>query len=205
MMYSTSMNVAKSVSSGLEITAKNKLFRILDLSTNVNAYYYKLDGFSDVISIDEDGNPVTSGGVSSQTVTGEANDNFTWNARITASVKLPYDISIQAGGRYNSRQVITQGHRPASYQMDLGIKKNFFNRLFTLSINCRDVFDSRKRESYTSGDGYTRYQMNKWGGRKVKFTLTWNFGNNKPKKDKRDGQNNEGDDDSISSGSGYEM
>lgn len=40
------MNVAKSQSSGLELTLKNKFFRILDLTTSANAYYYKLDGFA---------------------------------------------------------------------------------------------------------------------------------------------------------------
>ena len=79
-MYSTLENVASSKSSGLEITAKNKLFKILDLSTTANFYYYKLDGFTYVI----DG----------QTVTGEENHNFTWNARMQASLRLPYDISV---------------------------------------------------------------------------------------------------------------
>ncbi len=167
LFYSTSMNVAKSLSSGLELTVKNKLFRILDLTTSANAYYYKLNGFS----YDIDG----------QTVTGKADHNFTWNARMTASLMLPYDISIQGTGRYSSRQVITQGYSKARYSMDLGARKNFFNKLFTLSVNCRDVFDSRKWESFTSGENFTRHQVSRWGGRKVNMTLTWNFGNMKQK------------------------
>ncbi len=163
MMYSTNMNVAKSLSSGLEMTLKNKLFRILDLTTSANAYYYKLNGFS----YDIDG----------QTVTGTANHNFTWNARMTASLMLPYDISIQASGRYRARQVITQGYRRANYSMDLGARKNFFNKLITVSVNCRDLFNSRKWETFTSSDDFTRHQVNRRGGRKVSLTVTWNFGN----------------------------
>ncbi len=45
-MYTTSENVAKSQASGLEIVGKDKLFKILDLTTTVNLYYSKLDGFS---------------------------------------------------------------------------------------------------------------------------------------------------------------
>lgn len=187
-MYSTSENVAKSTSTGIELTAKNKLWRFLDLTTNVNAYYYKLNAF------DYD--------IEGQTVSGKAQDNFTWNARIIAAVMLPYDISIQASGRYNSRQVLTQGHRPASYGMDLGIRKNFLNRMFTLAINCRDVFNSRKFESYTSSDSFQRYQLNKRRSRTVNFTLTWNFGNSNGKK-KREAQQQ--DDDDAGSMGGYEM
>lgn len=195
-MYSTSLNVAKSQSSGLELTAKNKLFKIVDLNTNINAYYYKLDAFSHEIDIDDNGEPVASGtGTHTQVVTGKSNDNFTWNARMTASIRLPYDISIQASGRYNSRAVITQGYRPSSYQVDFGIRKNFFNRLFTLSINCRDVLNSRHGENYRSGDGYEIHQLFRRGGRKVNFNLTWNFGNGGNKKKGRPGDDDDDDDD----------
>ena len=209
-MYSTSMNVAKSQSSGLELTAKNKIFKIVDLNTNVNAYYYKLDGFSHNISIDDEGNPVSSG-TGTQTVTGESRDNFTWNARMTASLRLPYDISIQTSGRYNSRTVITQGYRPSSYQVDFGIRKNFFNRLFTLSINCRDVLNSRHAESYRSGDGYEIHQLFRRGGRKVNFNLTWNFGNGGNKKKGRPGEDDDDDDNNNNNnaiggdGGGFDM
>lgn len=204
-MYSTSMNVAKSQSEGVEITGKNKLFNFLDLTSNVNVYYYKIDAFSHKIAIDDEGNPVSDGSHTGfQTVTGPSQERFTWNARVTASFKLPYDISIQTTGRYNSRQAISQGYRPASYMVDLGIKKNFLNRLFTLSINCRDLLDSRQWENFTEGDGYTRYTLNKRGGRKVNFTLTWNFGNGSSKKQRRDGERGEDNEDEFN-GSGYDM
>jgi hypothetical protein len=168
LMYSTTMNVAKSLNSGLEMVLKDKLFRILDLTTTADAYYYKLDGFS----YDIDG----------QTVTGDANHNFTWSARMTASMMLPYDISVQASGRYRGQEVIPQGYRKANYSIDLGVRKNFLNKKFTLAISCRDLLNSRRWETFTSSDTFTRNQMNKRGGRRVNFTLTWNFGNQKQKK-----------------------
>lgn len=179
LFYQTSMNVAKSVSTGLEMTVKNKLWRILDLTTSANAYYYRLNGFS----YDIDG----------QTVTGNSDHNFTWNARMTASLMLPYDISIQTTGRYTARQVITQGYRKANYSIDFGARKNFFNKLFTLSVNCRDLLDSRRFETFTSGPNFTRHQINRRGGRRVSMTLTWNFGNMKQKKRPNKSHNSEND------------
>ena len=179
LFYQTSMNVAKSVSTGLEMTVKNKLWRILDLTTSANAYYYRLNGFS----YDIDG----------QTVTGNSDHNFTWNARMTASLMLPYDISIQTTGRYTARQVITQGYRKANYSIDFGARKNFFNKLFTLSVNCRDLLDSRRFETFTSGPNFTRHQINRRGGRRVSMTLTWNFGNMKQKKRPNKNQGSEND------------
>ena len=179
LFYQTSMNVAKSLSTGLEMTVKNKLWRILDLTTSANAYYYRLNGFS----YDIDG----------QTVTGNSDHNFTWNARMTASLMLPYDISIQTTGRYTARQVITQGYRKANYSIDFGARKNFFNKLFTLSVNCRDLLDSRRFETFTSGPNFTRHQINRRGGRRVSMTLTWNFGNMKQKKRPNKSQGSEND------------
>ena len=179
LFYQTSMNVAKSVSTGLEMTVKNKLWRILDLTTSANAYYYRLNAFS----YDIDG----------QTVTGSSDHNFTWNARMTASLMLPYDISIQSTGRYTARQVITQGYRKANYSIDFGARKNFFNKLFTLSVNCRDLLDSRRFETFTSGPNFTRHQINRRGGRRVSMTLTWNFGNMKQKKRPNKSHNGEND------------
>ena len=188
LMYSTSENVARSTSTGIELTAKNKLWKVVDLTTNINAYYYKINAFAYEI----DG----------QTVTGDERDNFTWNARVMASLRLPYDISIQGSFRYNSKQTLAQGYRPATYGLDLGAKKNFLNRKFTLSVNCRDVFDSRKWETYTESDTFSRHQMNKRRSRTVRFTLTWNFGNQNSNKKKPEGQQQEEEEENNS---GYDM
>ena len=167
LFYSTSKNVAKSLSSGLELTVKNKLFRFLDLTTSANAYYYKLNGFT--YNID------------GQTVTGEEQSRFTWNARMIASFILPYDLSIQLTGNYRSKQVITQGYRKPAYGLDFGLRKHFFDKKLMLAINCRDVLDSRRWENITESQTFMRHQLNRRRSRTVNFTLTYNFGNMKPK------------------------
>lgn len=173
LMYSTNMNVARSLSTGMEMTLKNKITRWLDLTTSANAYYYKLDGFA----YDIDG----------QTVEGDASHNLTWNARVQAGLMLPYDITFQASGRYRARQVVTQGYRKSSFSMDLGVKKTFLNKMLTLSVNCRDLLNSRRWKTYTGDATFTRYQERWRNGRDVTLALTWNFGNMKQKKGKQQG------------------
>ena len=170
-MYSTYMNVSSSVSTGLELVMKNQLFKILNLTTTANAYYYKLNGFK----YDIDG----------QTITGEGDDNFTWNARMQASLMLPYDISVQLTGRYRARQVITQGYRKANFSINFGVRKTFLNRKLTLALNCRDILNTRKFENFTSSDTFTRHQKNWGSGRTLNMTLTYSFGNMKAKAPKK--------------------
>ena len=177
VMFMTNLNVAKSQSAGAEIILKDKLFRILDLTTTINAYYYKLDGFSTTVE--------------GQHVTGEGNDNFAWDARVLASVILPYNISVQATGNYRSRSVITQGYRKANGSLDLGLRKTFFNKQFALALNWRDVFDSRQFENYTEGPTFWRHQKNH---RKpnINLQLTWNFGNMTQQKKRPDREDSQG-------------
>lgn len=193
LLYMTHMNVTKSVSSGLEMVLKNKLFKWFDLTTTANAYYYDIDGFS----FDIDG----------QNVSGEGDHNFTWNARMQAALMFPYDISLQITGRYRSRQVITQGERKANYSMDLGLRKTFFNKALTLAVNCRDLLDSRHFETVTGNESFTRHQENRGNGRMVNMTLTWSFGNMKAKPSKRRQENGRQDDNggSQDDGMGGEM
>ncbi len=184
-IYSTNKNVAKSQSAGVELILKDKLFRILDLTTTVNAYYYKLDGFSYAMN--------------DQVVTGASDENFSWDARMLASVVLPYGISLQATGNYRSRSVVTQGYRKANASLDLGLRKTFFNKALALAINCRDVFNSRKWDTYTSSDDFTRHQRN-WRKPHVNFVVTWNFGNMSAKKRQ---QTDDGGSDDQQSYGGY--
>ena len=162
MMYLTQENVAKSQRAGAELILKDKLWRVLDLTTTVNAYYYKVDDFSYNIQ--------------GQTVTGQAEESFSWDARLLASVILPYAISLQATGNYRSRQAITQGYRKPNASLDLGLRKTFFNKTLAVAVNWRDVFNSRHWENFTSGPTFTRHQKN-WRDPRLNLQLTWNFGN----------------------------
>lgn len=186
IMKSTYENVAKSQSAGVEIVGKDKLFRILDLTTTVNLFYSKLDGFT----------YQPSGAV--EPVVGKAEENFSWNARMIANLMLPYSISLQVTGNYNAKQVVAQGYRKPNYSLDAGLRKSFLDKKLSLSINARDLLDSRKRHTITSGAGFEQDDMNWRGGRRFGFTLTYSFGNMRAKKSKPERQMNMSDDPSES-------
>ncbi len=181
VIYSTFENVASEQSAGLEIIGKNKLFRRLDLTTTVNLFYYKLDGFSYTIA--------------GQQVSGKADENFSWNARTTASVMLPWDITMQITGRYNAKRIVAQGYNKANYSLDLGLRKSFNNN-WSISMNVRDLLDSRSWKTVTDSETFHKYSENRNGGRRFNLTVTYSFGNMKAKKTNRkhDGNESEYDD-----------
>ena len=170
VIYTTHENVAETQSAGVEIIGKNKLFKILDLTTSINLFYYKLDAFKYTIYGHE--------------ITGDADENFSWNARMTASIILPWSITMQVTGRYNARRIVAQGFREPDYMLDIGLRKTF-NQNWSLSLNARDLLDSRSRHSVTINENFHRDSKNSHGGRSFGFTLTYNFGNMKAKMPKR--------------------
>ena len=167
VIYTTSENVASSNSAGLEIIGKNRLWKKFDLTTTVNLFYYKLDGFAYTIN--------------GQTITGNEDENFSWNARMTGSYMLPWGITLQATGRYDARRIVAQGHRKASYSLDLGLRKAF-DQHWSLSVSARDILDSRRWHTITGDANFRRDAENWHGGRTINATLTYSFGNMKAKK-----------------------
>ncbi len=174
IMYSTFINMTKNQSAGFELVGKDKITRWLDLTSTLNLYYYKLDGF------EYEGTEYAD------------QEQFSWNMRVIANALLPWGLSFQATGNYNSRQAVAQGTRKANYSMDAGLKKNFLNRALSISINARDILDSRRWKTETSGDNFTQYSERWGGGRQFGITATYNFGNMKAKMPKRsnNGENN---------------
>ena len=183
IMKSTFENIAKTQSAGTELILKNNLFRMIDLTSTLNFYYNKLDGFS-----------YLPAGATTPVV-GEADEDFSWSARIIANVMLPWGVSLQATGDYNSRELVAQGYRKANHAIDLGLRKSFLDRKLSLTINTRDLLNSRKRETITSGSGFSQESVFARSGRTVGFTLTYNFGNMNggSKRSDRQQQQNNGD------------
>lgn len=172
VMKSTFENVAKTQSAGAEFVVKNNFARILDLTTTVNLFYSKLDGFS----------YLPEG--ADKPVVGRGNEDFSWNARMIANVALPASFSLQLTGNYNARQLIAQGFRNPSYSLDAGLRKSFWNKKFSVSVNGRDLLNSQRWKMETSGAGFAQYAENWRTGRTIGATLTYSFGNMKRKPQK---------------------
>ncbi|MDR1340166.1 MAG: TonB-dependent receptor [Prevotellaceae bacterium] len=182
IMKSTFENIAGTSSAGTEFVLKNRFAGFVDLTTTLNLFYNKLDGFSYM--------PENA----ALPVTGIAQENFSWDAKIIASFILPKLFSLQLTGDYRARQLVAQGYRKANYSLDAGIRRVFGK--ISASINARDIFNSRKWHTVTSGTGFSQDSENWRGGRFAGLTLTYNFGNMKPERrertDRRSDQENSG-------------
>lgn len=170
VMESTFMNIAKSQNTGLELIAKNRLFRILSLTSSLNLYYSKLDS---AIYKNPYNNSIQT------TIPGQS--DFSWSANVLANFLLTKTFSGQITAEYESSQLIAQGKENAKYTVDLGVRKTFFDRKLSLSMNVRDLLNSDKNKSTTSGSGFYQNSSSYFHGRMFGVTLSYNFGNMKAK------------------------
>lgn len=173
VMYSSWDNVTRTINSGVELVGKNNLFRILDLTTTVNIYNNHISAWN-LNLINEDGKIFP--------LSGKARNSFAWDARLMAAVKLPWGLSFQAAGNYSSSMLTAQGSRQGGWSVDAGLRKNVGN--WSFSLNCRDIFDSRKFKNTIDGAGYTQYTERWRGGRNLRLTIKYSFGNMKAKMDR---------------------
>ena len=174
VMYSTWGNMASRINSGLELVGKNQLFKgWLDLTTTVNLYHSYISAWDYSIEAP-----------SGQTVTmsGKKQNSFAWDARMMANVKLPWDMSFQATGRYSSEHKTATGSHQGGWSVDAGLRKILGN--WSFSLNCRDIFNSRKWKNTVNGIDYSQYSERWRSGRTLRLTIKYSFGNMKAKRDK---------------------
>lgn len=162
IMKTTYENITQSTSTGTELVLKNRYFKIIDLTTSANLFYYKLDGFS----------YLPKGAFS--VVTGKIQDNFTWNVQMMANIILPKSYTLQLNGDYSARQLVAQGYDKANYSLDAGLRKSFDKS--SISLSAEDLFNSRNWNTVTNGVGFNQVSKSWWGGRQFGVSLTYNFG-----------------------------
>lgn len=171
VMYSTFENVSRRQSAGLEVVAKNKVTKWLNLTTTVNCYYAAMDSVFYDTNLD-----------GALDLLYPFQQSFSWNARLMANFLIPMGWSAQLTGMYRSADVVAQGKMNSQYVIDLGVRKSFLDRKLNLAISVRDLLNSRRWASTTWGDNFWQYSSHEPRGTMFSVTLTYNFGNMRAKK-----------------------
>ena len=170
-MESTFLNVSNSQNTGLELISKNRLFKMLNLTTSLNVYYSKLDSARYVNPYDA---AITT------PIPGQS--NFSWTGSMLANFLLSKTLSGQITARYTSPQIISQGLKQEKYSIDLGLRQTFLDRKLSVNLNVRDLLNSNKDRTTTSGAGYSQVSESYFNARMINLSVSYNFGNSKPKR-----------------------
>ena len=119
-------------------------------------------------------------------------DNSSWFARFSSKFTLPGKVDLQANSFYMGPRENAQTKSKGMFSMNLALSKDLFNDNATVSLNVSDLFNTRKRESFTQTPTFTSESEFQWRKRQLNLSLIYRF--NQPKERKqREGPNMDDD------------
>jgi outer membrane cobalamin receptor len=157
-------NVGTDYALGTEAMLNLELFKLWSLSLMGNIYDYRVEG--------------ESGGQDF------SQESFNWSARFNNTWKLGNSTRLQFSGMYRSPSVSSQGKRDGFFFSSAAIKQNIFSKNLTATLSIRDLFGTGKHDYTSEGvDFYSRSEFSR-ESQVFMLTLTYNFNNYKPEKDR---------------------
>ena len=103
-----------------------------------------------------------------------------WFARFSSKVQLPGKIDWQTSAFYRGPRESSQTETDGLFSMDMALSKEIIDGDATISLNVRDLLDTRKRNSVTLTDQFISDSEFQWRGRTINLSFTYRF--NQPNK-----------------------
>lgn len=114
-------------------------------------------------------------------------DDYNWQGRINSRLTFFNSVETQLRFNYRGPQETTQGRTRSYVHMDLGISKDIMQRKATITLNVRDLFNTRKRRYTAEGEGFYSEAEFQWRARQTTLSFTYRL-NEKKRNEQRRGE-----------------
>ncbi|MEX0780205.1 MAG: TonB-dependent receptor [Balneolales bacterium] len=152
------INLATEEAWGVEFTADQELFENLQLSGSLNLYQSKSEGT-------HEGEELSS-------------ESESFQSRMRIRWRFLENWNFQSSLRYRGPRSTTQGRRSASSYVSMGLAKEMFDEAVTVSLNVRDLFNSRQRDMIIDEPGFYSERTYSWSSRSVRLNVRYRFSRN---------------------------
>jgi len=170
VIRSIPFNLATNDRSGAEVGVLYNPTKWLRLNGSVNFFQFKLNG--DFNGVDY------------------SQKNNSWFGRFSSKVTLPGKIDWQTNAFYRGASQEIQGTQDGILSLDVALSKDIFNDHATISVNARDLLNSRKRSQSITTDFYTQDSEFQWRQRQINVSFMYRFNQQKKRQERRnDGSN----------------
>lgn len=173
ILVTTSVNGTFDYNFGWENIVKYSPGKNLDLTLSVNTYYVR---------------------VNSNTPLGDfTNTGYTYDIKPMITYRMPWDLALQINGGYFAPRIMPQGESIENYYVDVSLSKRI-GKTWVLNLILNDGFDSRLWGSTVMTPTFTQESTRRRQARFLRFTATYNFGQEDPSwmKNRRRGGNRDG-------------
>ena len=161
------INLSTNQRMGFEVGALYNPYKWLRLNWSVNGFRFVTEGFFNGQDFGVENNSITS--------------------RFSAKVELPYKIQWQTNVNYRGPFENAQTKTKSITSVNLAFSKDILKDNATISLNVRDLFNSRFRDQFTNGPNFTRESQFQWRERQITATFIYRFNQNKKRGGERSG------------------
>jgi outer membrane receptor protein involved in Fe transport len=134
VMFMTMDNINNDRSLGIELSGNIKVNSWFTINPVASVYDYRLNQ-------EEDGED-------------ETRSSTNWMASLELAANLKTNTKIRLNGNYDSPTVTVDGSRKGTYYMGFSARQDFFENKFSVTLNIRDVLDSRRMKDISEGENY---------------------------------------------------
>ena len=164
-------NVGKDYALGTEYRLNLEPHKLWKLDLLGNLYNYRVEG-------NIEGTPFSQ-------------ESFSWDTRLNNVFNLSRSIRIQLDGVYRSPTVTSQGDREGYFTANAALRKDFFGKALSATLQVRDVFATAKHEYTSEGTDFYNYSYSEHKAPVVMLNLRFNFNNHKSERKREQNQNQE--------------
>ena len=170
----TFANISQSHSAGVEFTYNQTVNKWMRVNGNASAFYYLLQA--------------------DNTYRTPQTDNFSYTGRASFNFTLSKTFETQVSVNYRGPQVTPQGTILPTSNVDIGLKKELFNKRASLGFKFSDIFNYQQFRIQASDYNYTSTVRFKRESRVANLSFTWKINQGVEKKEKPRSENNGGGD-----------
>jgi outer membrane receptor protein involved in Fe transport len=149
-------NLKRAINTGFEIVGNFHPVKAWDFTANINLFARINDGDS-------------ASGIS-------ATRGVSWNANLTNNFTLTHNLTLQVRVDYKAPEVIIQDRFRAAYGIDAGAKYDFWHKKASLSLNGRDIFNTRRPAFLRESDALLLDWQRITYSARGSLTFTYRFG-----------------------------
>jgi outer membrane receptor protein involved in Fe transport len=163
ILLTTSENLSKSQSLGLELVLTTNINNLVSLNLSTNTYYNTIDASS----------------------LGYSNNKSTiaWSVNLSAGVNITKSTVLQITSNYNARRLTPQGEMLPSFVMNSGFRQEFFKGKAAIILTVSDVFNSLRNNSVINTPELYQSVIRRRSARIIYAGFTYVFGNQNKKKE----------------------
>ncbi|CAN5430992.1 hypothetical protein BH23BAC1_BH23BAC1_18350 [soil metagenome] len=148
-------NANRRISTGLEVINQFQLSDKVDATLTGNFFHSEIQG----------------GNIGE----GFTNSNFSWTLNLLSNIRIPNIASVQLQGNYRGPIVLPQGEIEPMYGLNIGVKRDIWDKQATVSFNVSDVFNTRIFRINLDDPNFRQDRMFNRETRIATLTFTYRF------------------------------